>query len=211
MAKFTVYFKVKVIQSHFFDKGVIHIGRDETNDIVIDSLAVPLVHTVVIIKEISSVIRQLNNELPLFINHERYKETLLQNNDVISIEKHTIIFRTTESNSYFQENNSENIDIESLNKKLEDKADNLNANIQVMDGPHIGRIFSLKKPKTLFGNIDSGVVAILKQNDGYFISTEEAKSNITINQQPLGDETINLNNNDIIKIDTFSMQFFLEK
>ena len=33
MAKFTVYFKDKVIQSHIFESGVVRIGQDETNDL----------------------------------------------------------------------------------------------------------------------------------------------------------------------------------
>ena len=71
MAKFTVYFKDKAIQSKIFDSGVIHIGRDETNDIVIDNLAVATVHAVVIIKEDSCIIKQLNDDFPLFINNEK--------------------------------------------------------------------------------------------------------------------------------------------
>lgn len=212
MAKFTVYFKDKVIQSHLFDSGVIHIGRDETNDISIDNLAIAPAHAVVIIKENSCVIKQLNNEFPLIVNNEKIKETLLQNNDLISLAKHIILFNSEQSNSSFHISNSiesSNKDLEQLKTKLEDKTNTLKGNFQIMDGPHIGRTLALKKSITRFGQKGSDVVIVTKRKDGFYISTLEASSKITVNQSLLADKSIILNNNDIIVIGNLSMQFFL--
>jgi len=210
MAKFTVYFKDKVIQSHIFDLGVVHIGRDETNDLAIDNLTVAPIHAVVIVKEDSCVIKQLNDEFPLFINNEQSKETLLQNNDKISIGKHTVVFNTTESVIPVTNSNAANKDVESLNIKLEEKLKVPDANLQVMDGQHIGRVLPLKKSMTRFGHSGSGVGVIARRKDGYFISSLEGDSKILVNQTPVGDNTVNLNNNDIVVIDDVSMQFFFE-
>jgi len=213
MAKFTVYFKDKIIQSHLFDSGVVRIGRDETNDIVIESLGIAPAHAVIIIKENSYVIKQLNNEFPLFINNESNKESLLHNNDIISIAKHTIVFNSSETVNPFDIKNpdsSENKDLKSLNSKLEEK-NTLKGNLQVMTGPHIGRILNLKKPITRLGQNGSDVVIVTKRKNGFYISTLENNSNITVNQQSLVDRSILLNNNDVITINDLSMQFFLEK
>jgi len=210
MAKFTIYFKDKAIQSHIFDTGVVHIGRDDTNDLVIDNLTVAPAHAVVIIKSGACVIKQLNNDHPLVINHEKTKEAVLQNNDIISVGKHTIIFSTTESIAPAQTNNSANKDVDFLNDKLEEKIKIPDANLQVLDGHHIGRILPLKKSMTRFGHDGSGVVVISKRKDGYYISSLESDSNITVNQEVLADKTIHLNTNDIIIIDNISMQFYLE-
>ncbi len=212
MAKFTVYFKDKVKQSHIFDSGIVRIGRDDTNDIIIDSLAIAPAHAVIIIKESGCIIKQLNNEFPLTINNESSKATLLQNNDVISLAKHTIVFNSTESvnNIPIKNTRKKDNDVEFLNRKLQDKLNSLNGNLQVMDGPHIGRILSLKKPITRFGQSNSDVVLVSKRKDGYYISTQKGISKILINQQPLTDKSMILKNNDIIVIDNLSMQFFLD-
>ncbi len=210
MAKFTVYFKDKVVQSEIFDSGVIHIGRDESNDLVIDNLTVATAHAVVIIKEGSSIIKQLNDDFPLFINNEKVKESLLQDNDIISIGKHKIIFRTTESIPDAHNNNVANKDLKYLNEKLKDKTKTPDANLQVLDGQHIGRILPLKKAMTRFGHSGTGAIIISRRKDGYFISSLESDANILVNNQPLSDQVINLNQDDIIIIDNISMQFFLE-
>ena len=209
MAKFTVYFKDKAIQSKIFDSGVIHIGRDETNDLVIDNLAIAPAHAVVIIKENNCVIKPLNDDFPLVVNGEKSKESLLQNNDKIEIGKHTIVFNITESIAP-NHNKTFNKDVISLNTKLEGEVHIPDANLQVMDGQHIGRVLPLKKSMTRFGNSGSGVVIITRRKDGYFISSLEGDSNITINNELLADKTINLSNNDVLVIDKTSLQFFFE-
>ncbi len=210
MAKFTVYFKDKVIQSHIFDPGIVRIGRDETNDLIIDNLTVAPAHAVVIIKEDSCVIKQLNDEFPLFINNEKSKETLLQNNDKISVGKHSVVYNTTESVTPVKNSNSASKDVASLNTKLEEKIKIPDANLQVMDGQHIGRVLPLKKSMTRFGHNGADVGVISRRKDGYFISSLDGDPKITVNQTPLGDKTISLNNNDVVVIDSISMQFFFE-
>ena len=164
---------------------------------------------VVIIKEDSCIIKPLNDEFPLVVNDEKSKESLLKNNDKIEIGKHTIVFNTTESIAP-NHNNTFNKDVISLNSKLEEEVHIPDANLQVMDGQHIGRVLPLKKSMTRFGNSGSGIVIITRRKDGYFISSLESNSNITVNKEPLADKTINLSNNDILVIDNTSMQFFFE-
>jgi pSer/pThr/pTyr-binding forkhead associated (FHA) protein len=210
MAKFTIYFKEKAIQSQLFDVGIIHIGRDETNDLIIDNLAIAPAHAVVIMKADSCIIKQLNDDFPLTVNNEKSKESLLQNNDVIAMGKHTIVFNSTESVAPNENIISTNSDVDFLNEKLEEKVKIPDANLQVMTGKNIGRVLPLKKSMTRFGHSGSGVVIISRRKEGYFISTLEGDANISINQQPLGDKTIHLKDNDIVSIDTITMQFFLD-
>lgn len=209
MAKYTVYFKDKAIQSQIFDSGVVHIGRDESNSLTIDNLAVAPVHAVVVIKEDNHFIKQINDEFPLLINNEKNKEALLENDDVISIGKHTIQFASTESITKPHIPSFINKDIKQQSKIVTEKATLPNATLQVLDGQHIGRMLPLKKSMTRFGHSGSGVVVIARRKEGYFISSLEGEDNITINQQPLADKTVGLNDNDIVVIDNTSMQFFL--
>jgi len=205
MAKFTIYFKDKVIESHIFDSGVVHIGREDFNDLVIDNLAIAPAHAVVVIKEDNCIIKQLDNEHPLIINNNETKETPLQNKDVITVGKHTIVFSTTELISP-----THNKDVESLNGKIEETLRTPDANLQILSGDHIGRILPLKKAMTRFGSDNSGVVIIAKRKDGYFLSSLENDNNIKVNNKLIEDKSVHLKPNDVLVIDNTSMQFFLD-
>lgn len=209
MAKFTVYFKDKAIQSNIFDAGVVHIGRDDTNDLVVDSLAVAPAHAAAIVKDGSCVIKQLNDKFPLLINNRPMKECHLENNDVVNIGKHYIVYNTTSSQAPIRPV-SRNPDVLALNEKLVDSVKLPEANLQVMNGEHIGRILPLKKAMTRLGHEGSGVIVIARRKEGYFVSALQENDGLIVNKQPLGDRIVKLNNNDVIVVDNVPMQFFME-
>lgn len=213
MAKFTIYFKDKAIKSYIFDSKIIRIGRDSTNDIVIDNLTIAPVHAAVTHNDGIYLLKKLSDEHNLIINKEEVKEAFLEANDVISIGKYSIHFNlsTTDSNSPDEQNPFGLEDTEELQSfKLSQSTATPDANLQVLDGSHIGRILPLKKPLTRFGHSGSGVVIITKRKGGFFISSLEPDTTILVNQAPLGDKTIHLQNDDTILINKISMQFFLE-
>lgn len=214
MAKFTVYFKDKAIHSGIFDSGIVHIGRDETSDLVVDSLAVAPAHAVVVIKDGTSVIKQMNEKFPLLINDQTTKEWNLKNNDVINIGKHYIVYNTTDefAEKIFETSPADatDPDVRALNQKLEDANKMPDANLQVLNGVHIGRILRLKKAMTRLGHEGAGVIVIARRKDGYFLSALQGHEGLIVNRQPLGDRTVQLQNNDVIVVDSTEMQFFLD-
>ncbi|CAD6876780.1 FHA domain-containing protein [Methylomonas fluvii] len=214
MAKFTVYFKDNAIHTGVFDSGVVHIGRDETNDLVVDSLAVAPAHAVAVIKDGNCVLKQLNEKFPLLVNDQHTKEWSLQNNDIINIGKHYIVYNTTDE---FSEKvlvstpaDFGDADVRALNEKLEDAVKSPEANLQVLNGMHIGRILRLKKAMTRLGHEGAGVIVIARRKDGYFLSALQGHEGLAINDEPLGDRTVQLQRNDVIVVDSTSMQFFLD-
>lgn len=216
MAKFTVFFKDKAIHSAIFDAGVVHIGRDETNELVVDSLAVAPAHAVAIIKDGACIVKQLNDKFPLLINNHPNKEASLDNNDVINVGKHFIVYNTTESFLEPAEPPAPkqppkpDADLDSLNEKLEENVKLPEANLQIMDGPHIGRILPLKKAMTRLGHEGGSVVVIARRKDGYYVSALQGHDGLMVNRQLLGDRSVQLQNNDVIQIEKIPMQFFLE-
>ena len=210
MAKLTVYFKDKAIHSGLFENGIIRIGRDETNDLTIDSLAVAPAHAVIIIRADDCIIKQLNDEFPLIINGEKIKTCNLSNNDVISMGKHDIIFNTIESiESPAAFNNLIDEDVKSLNREINGELHSPSANLQVMNGNNIGKILPLKNAMTRLGHDGNGVIVISKRKDGYFVSILENRGTITVNNEPLNDKSLKLNMNDVLVVDNTSLQFFL--
>ena len=209
MAKFTVYFKDKPIFSGIYDSGVVHIGRDDTNELVVDSLAVAPAHAVAVIKDGECIIKQLNEKFPLLVNNQPVKQWSLQNNDIINVGKHYIVYNATEFIHGINAS-TDDPDIQVLNEKLENASKQLEGKLQIMDGPHIGRILSLKKAMTRLGHEGSGVVVISRRRDGYYVSALQGHDGLALNNEPLGDRTVLLQSNDVVIVDKTPMQFFLE-
>jgi len=207
MAKFTVYFKDKALDSGIFDAGIVHIGRDETNEITVDSLSVAPVHAVVVIKENGSIIKQLSPEHPLSINGEQTEEHVLSNNDRIELGKHHILYNTTENltNTFTPKSDKAG---NALNKQLSENAQLLEASLQILNGPHIGRIIGLKKTMTRIGNSNAGIAVISRRKDGFYVSALENPEKLEVSNQPVGENSVKLSDNDIITINDVSMQFF---
>ncbi|MCX7101889.1 MAG: FHA domain-containing protein [Methylobacter sp.] len=210
MPKLTVFFKDKAIHSAVFENGIVHIGRDESNDLSIDSLAVAPIHAAINIQDHVCTIKQLNESFPLIINGNLLKTGSLNNSDTIVLGKHTIIFNTTESialppaNDYLTD-----LDVKSFNQEIEADLSFPTANLQIMNGNNIGKILQLKKPMTRLGHNGNGVILISKRKDGYFVCILESGGTISLNNEPLNDKSLKLNTNDILVIDNMSLQFFL--
>jgi len=209
MAKLTVFFKDKAIQSGLFENGVVHIGRDETNDLTIDNLAVAPAHAVIIIGDDACAIKQLNDRFPLIINGEATKACNLSNNDMISMGKHAILFNTAEFVGFSAASDSLIDDVKSLNQEIDRTLHNPAANLQIMNGNNIGKILPLKNAMTRLGHDGNGIIAISKRKDGYFVSVLENSGTITVNNEPLADKSLKLNTNDVLVVNNTSLQFFL--
>jgi hypothetical protein len=209
MAKLTVFFKDKAIRSGLFENGIVRIGRDETNDVTIDSLAVAPAHAVIIIRADDCIIKQLNDEFPLIINGEKIKTCSLNNNDTISMGKHDIIFNATESIGLSVFNKPVDEALKSLNQEIGSGSPSSTASLQIMNGDNIGKILQLKNSMTRLGHDGNGVIVISKRKDGYFVAVLESRGIITVNNEPLNDKSLKLETNDVLVVDNTSMQFFL--
>lgn len=209
MPKLTVFFKNKAIDSCLFENGVVRIGSDETNDLKIDSLAIAPAHATVFVHNGISTIKQLNDDFPLIVNGMRTKEYALNNNDMITLGKHDLLYHSTEVVLEPSPDNPTEKHINPFNHNIDQDSHTLSAGLQVMNGPNIGKLHSLKKAMTRLGQNGSGVVIIAKRKDGYFMSILENSGNITVNNKPLNDGSIKLQHKDVLAINGTSLQFFL--
>lgn len=199
MSKLTVYLKKNVILSYTIEAGkVIHIGRDSTNDLVIDSPDLAPAHAVVVEHGDNCVIKQLNNDFPLIINGKKIKAANLHDGDAITIGgDHGIVYNTA-SEHPTEHQKPKNSYIPHV------------ANYQVISGNNIGKIFHLKIPMTLLGDPGTGIVVISKRKDGYYASVLEKADAITINTEPLDDKTVKLKHNDVLVIGNLTVQLYLQ-
>ena len=204
MAKFSVFFNDHPLHSVIFESGVVHIGRDESNDLYIDSLAFAPAHAAVILRGTESIIKQLNADFPLIINGTRHSKYNLKNGDIITVGKHHIVYNPEQITSTA----TQAIFKKSVNKQRKpDMSVQPEASLQIIAGKHIGRIIQITKNITNIGHKGVGIIIIVHRKEGYFVSVLEPNENIKINNTALADKSIFLKNGDIIFINHISMQF----
>ncbi|WP_428355092.1 FHA domain-containing protein [Methyloprofundus sp.] len=203
MAKFSVFLRDESLFSALFKSGVIHIGRDESNDLAIDSLAFAPAHAAVIVRDNETIIKQLNANFPLIINGKRHNKHRLKNGDIITVGKHQIIYNPDENKTTLAQPNSKATDLNNSSKHIEQPA----ASLQIMTGKHIGHIIPLNKSMTRMGHQGSGIIVITLRKEGYFVSVLEANDRIKLNNTLLASHSIQLKNNDIILLNDIPIQF----
>lgn len=86
-------FKHKEIDHWTFDRPSLKIGRTPDNDIVIDNLAVSRLHAVLEEEKGSFFIRDCDSLNGTLLNGQKVGRARLDDGDVVSIGKHTIVFR----------------------------------------------------------------------------------------------------------------------
>lgn len=208
MAKFNVFFKDNPIHSAIFATGVVHIGRDESNDLSIDSLAFAPAHAAVILRDHENIIKQLNADFPLIINGEHQSKHYLKNGDIITVGKHRIIYNPEEKKPATATSPlTLSTDKVAEDQQAVSQSGIAEASLQIMTGKHIGRIVPLKKNMTRIGRDGTGIIVITHRKTGYFASVLEPDDNLRINNIALTDNSILLKNSDILLINNISMKF----
>ncbi|MEI6705771.1 MAG: FHA domain-containing protein [Methylococcales bacterium] len=203
MAKLTVYFKNNVVLSYplSFEVGKVNIGRDDSNDLVIDNPDFAAAHAVVMMRGNAAMIRQLNSDFPLVLNGKNIQEATLKEGDAITIGQHKIV--------YTDDDNVEQAAILTADRKTKENYLAHVANYQIISGVNIGKIFHLKISMTMIGEPGSGIVVISKRKDGHFASVLEHTGVITLNNEPLANNMVKLNHHDVLVVGGMTVQFFL--
>jgi pSer/pThr/pTyr-binding forkhead associated (FHA) protein len=93
MATLALMYKEKQLQAYPLGMGdTLIIGRQNTNDIVIDNLAVSSLHSKVESIGEDFLLIDLQSENGSFVNDKRIKSHWLNDGDVITVGKHTLLF-----------------------------------------------------------------------------------------------------------------------
>ncbi len=213
MAKITLTFKGKPIRAYHFETGnSAFVGRNESNGIVIDSLAVAPIHAEIIFDEKQSSIISRSSDFPLEVNNVKVQQQILKHGDHISIGKHELHF--TEDSTLLETPIPSTVsnfaqDLDSLNLEIEKNIQATEAQLQIMSGKNIGRVISLKGGLNRLGKPGVGVAVVVKRKDGYYTSALEGNPEIKINGSLVDNKTVQLQDGDLLEIEKTEMQFFM--
>ncbi len=219
MATLTLAFKGKTLQIYPLQDGVLTIGREPGCDIHIDSLAVEPQHARLMVQGEKFVLTQTKHDNTTLINHKPIEEAQLQNNDMIRIGKHVLMFRLDDS--VVEQNKSDsNIAKPSAPEQApsvpsvnEDQVESNTPNhgwLQVMNGKMLGKTFKLRSGLTDLGKLGMLPALIALRRSGYFISNLADSNNLSVSNKAIGDKSHPLHDGDLIKLGKVTLQFHLQ-
>ncbi len=197
MAKLTLRFRDEIKKIHQFDSGIITIGRDHDNTICIDSLAIAPKHVIIDFDhpEGPRLLRE-DDQFPVRINGKAVERHQLQDRDVISLGKHTIVYQAE-------------------GKPTKDNAETPGyldpipqAGLQILNGKNIGRLIPIKRSMIRLGYPGGSIAVIALRKDGFYLSRLDGGGQITINGSPIDDKAIQLNDGDRLQIDDRKFMFY---
>lgn len=111
MPVITLKYKDKVLDKYQIGIGQsVTIGRNESNDIVIDNLAVSANHARIESVSASFIIKDLGSTNGTFVNETLVSAHGLKNNDIILVGKHTLLFDRSDLDQLRSQEDRENAD-----------------------------------------------------------------------------------------------------
>lgn len=226
MSKLTLSFKGNVLRVYPVIQGSMLIGSAPECTIHIDSLALQPQHARIDTQGATSVLVDLDSEGGTFVNNQRITKHMLEDGDMIRVGKHSL--------DYKFENIPENPDDSTATMEI-DLGENPTVRmaapasqpvaeaespapviekrqgwLQILNGQNLGKTMSLNRAMTNLGKPGVATAVITRRDEGYFLSHLEGEKPPLLGDQPIGSQSVKLNDGDIITIGNVKMQFFLD-
>lgn len=218
-----------IMNGHYFlDKDRFTIGRQPSNDIFLDDLAVSNMHAVIVTVSNDHILEDAASTNGVRINGEKAAKRILQNNDVIEVGGYQL--------KYINQRASPDMDFD---KTLIAKASQLKPRPEVdqlqtsahlttaaltarsvkisfpmggvksMQGEYAGQEILLDRPLKTFGQPGVQVFMIARRPHGYYVTLVEGKPQIRVNGKLIGTQPYPLTDNDLIEGENSRLLFFI--
>ena len=197
MSKLTLSFKGKMLKAFKIIEGEMVIGSDPSSPIHIDSLAVLPRHATITTEKDVSVLRDLGPEEGILVNGNLIKSHTLVNDDEIQIGKHSLHFSFTPSAG------------QDDSFKAAAAAAAKSAWLQILTGSNVGKTINLKNKMTNLGKAGVQTAVIARRGDGYFITHLEGEHSPKVDGVPIGEQSLQLHDGNVIQLGNVKMQFTL--
>jgi pSer/pThr/pTyr-binding forkhead associated (FHA) protein len=224
MAKLILFFRNRAMRAHSLEDKGISIGRDPECDVVIDSLAIESRHALVMPQGEGYSVFPFSDDTQVTVNRQPIESHTLRHGDIIGVGKHTLIFSdsavTLEAlpNSAVAEERDEVPSTSSPQAQPEQAEARVQATpdiehagcVQVISGEHVGKVIALHRPLIRLGLTGNECAVIAHRQDGYYLSHLEGEHPPLVNGDPIGDQSIRLQDGNIIQVADIRMQFHAE-
>lgn len=179
------------------------IGRRPHNDIVLNDPAISGDHAVIVIRENTPFLEDLNSTNGTQVNGQPVKRHLLQHGDTIKLAGYKIRYVAGYGDDIDGEPRQTRIaplDCSPASEAIDIPAGSASAvaRLSVLNGPNAGRELALAKVLTTLGRPKVQVAVITRQHDGFYLTHIEGVTAPLINGYSIGSDAHQLANGDVI-------------
>ncbi len=199
MSKLTLSFKGKMLKVFQVSNGEMVIGSDPASQVHIDSLALQPQHASISTQNDVSVLRDLGSPEGILVNGSKVSEHTLKDDDQIQIGKHSLQYSFAPTTN----------EAETDSFKASVAAAPKSAWLQILTGNNVGKTISLKNNMTNLGKAGVQTAVIARRGDGYFITHLEGEHSPKVDNVPIGEKSIQLEDGNVIQLGNVKMQFTL--
>ncbi len=225
MAKLILSSGGSVLNQCFLDKERVSVGREASNQIVIDDAAVSREHAAIVPVGNDHILEDLHTANGTFVNGTRVLRHILQHGDVIELGAFNL--------RYLNPRASAEVDLERTTlipglyasaAAAEGEAGTLAAEIRVpsarmarthfpkarvrmLAGPRAAATIELDRVVATFGKPGEQLVVVTRRPRGYFVTHVEGRSHARVNGRSLGKEARMLHHGDVIEVADEKIEF----
>jgi pSer/pThr/pTyr-binding forkhead associated (FHA) protein len=234
MAKLILKFKDTTLKEIPIEKSPITIGRDRSNDIIIDNLAISRHHAKIFHQQDQRFfIEDLNSGNGVFVNKQKVTKEALRHNDEILVGKHTLVFMNADKAPGEQEGKRVASLVEQtivlnpamgakMRAALAEQRPGVEGGITIMSGRGEQERIVLTKRLTMGGKnpmadiklrglfVGHPAFIISKRPEGFFITHSKGRRMTRVNGAVVEGQQ-ELQDGDIITVGATKMQFYNAK
>ncbi|MCG8429184.1 MAG: FHA domain-containing protein [Chromatiales bacterium] len=215
MAKLTLFYKGRSVDSYPLTKKYTSIGRRKDCDIIIDSSALADKQAVITQLNDSFQIIGFNPTKPLIINHERKDNHTLTHGDVLQLGPYSLTYTESTPSLDFID---QPVDLPPPPPKSNDKLAELVGSLdvlpqsclQIINGEHLGKTIPLQRSLLRLGLSGEQCAVIAHRSDGYYLTHLEGDGSPLVNGEEIADRSVMLSDGNIIQIGDIQMRFYEE-
>ena len=224
MAKLVLSTGGSVVFQCFVDKERLSIGRDPTNQVVIDDPAVSRVHAAIVAVGNDHILEDQSSANGTFVNGKRVPRRILQHGDVIAFGAFGLRYLNPKTTSEFDLDRTMLIpgladartgvaagdDEPAVPRARANRANFPKGRVRMTAGPRAGLTLVLDRVVATFGRPGYQLAVITRRPRGFFLTHVEGRRYPRVNGQAVGLDARLLHHGDAIEVADEKLEFALE-
>ena len=222
MAKLVLSSGGTVVFQYFVDKERLGVGRDPTNQIVINDPWVSREHAAIVPVGNDHILEDLASVNGTFVNGTRMARRILQHGDVVEFGAFTLRYLNPKAAKVELDRTMLIEGIADAQRRQAD-SDALavprtratrtkfpNGRVHMVSGPRAGMTIELDRVVATFGKPGRRSAVLVRRPHGYFLAHVEGRRVPRVNGQPAGKDARRVNDGDVIEVADEKFQFAVD-
>ena len=224
MAKLVLSAGGSVVFQCFVDKGRLSVGRDPTNQIVIDDPSVSREHAAIVAVGNDHILEDLASANGTFVNGKRRSRRILQHGDVVAFGAFNLRYLNPKTAAEVELDRTMLIEgIAEAQAGLPADGEALpvprtratrikfpNGRVYMVTGPRAGTTIELDRVVARFGKPGHRSAVLVRRPHGYFLAHVEGRRAARVNGQPAGKKARRVYDGDVIEVADEKFQFAVD-